>query len=83
MEEKSYDTFSHPDKDSLSTTDEKMSTTTKDTVPNWTKQHPAWTCVIIALICFLLYELLKRNTIIDTIERYPVSPKEDQKAGKL
>lgn len=81
MEEKSYKTFSHPDDESPVTADENM-TTTKDTILNWSKQHKTWTCIIIALICFLLYELLKPNIIIDTIQLYPV-PSKDEKAGKL
>lgn len=81
MKAKSYKTFNHPEEEPLMTANENM-TTTKDTILNWTKQHRTWTCIIIALICFLLYELLKKDIIIDTIERYPV-PSKDKEASKL
>lgn len=86
--EKSYNTFTSHN-ESLTTTNEKMPTT-KATVLSWTKQHKTWTCIIIALLCVLLYQFWKRvvmkNIIIDRIpynpRHYPLPP-DDQKAGKL
>lgn len=73
----------------MTTTIEDMPAT-KSTVLSWTRQHKTWTCIIIALICILLYQFWKRvvmkNIIIDRASysprHFPLPP-DEQKAGKL